>query len=316
MRWTLLALLLGLVGCPDDEEAAPCLDDGTCSSWLGAQASGNVQSSVLSEVSGMAASRRSADTLWMHNDAGNSASLFALSATGESLGTWSILGVENRDWEDLAVGPCTDGSSCLYLGDIGDNDLARESVLLYRMPEPDAGLASSGQIGEKEDLWFTYPDGLAHDAEAVAVHPDTGEVVVLTKAGEDGLTGVFVFPEAPPPAAPETAPTTLTQVAWIDLMDMSAQDAQVTAADVSPLGRRVALRTDDDVLLFDVPDGGTLADALLEEPRFAPAPDEDGEAITFSTDGRSLLLVGEGVSPTVWEVRCNVFESAGSEPCD
>jgi hypothetical protein len=317
-RWCLLLPLL-VLACPEpSEEELPGFGDGHCEFWLGAQSSGTLSTSTLDEVSGMAASHRFFDTLWVHNDGGNSAALQAIDGSGQSLGSWSVLGAENRDWEDLATGPCTAAGqpcTCLYLADVGDNDGEREQALVYRLPEPDVGSGSSGgQITEREELWFTYPDG-PHDAEALLVHPETGEVLVVTKAGVgETLTGVFAFPDAPPEPRAEADPVTLELVGWLDLADLNAQQDAVTGGAVSPLGHRAVLRTDEDALIFDVPDGGTLADAFDEAPRFAPTPDEDGEAVTFSADGRTLFMVGEGVSgvdaprPTLWQVRCNSFE--------
>ncbi len=323
----LLLLPLGIAACPDPgEEEVPGIGDGHCEFWLGAQSSGTLSTTTLDEVSGMAASHRFVGTLWVHNDGGNSASLQAIDETGQSQGTWSVLGAENRDWEDLATGPCTSAGqpcTCLYLADVGDNDAERDEALVYRLPEPDLGAAASGgQITEREELWFTYPDG-PHDAEAVLVHPVTGEVLVVTKAGVgETMTGVFAFPDVPPEPRDPSDPVTLELVTWLDLADLNAQQDAVTGGAVSPRGLRAVLRTDGDTLIFDVPDGGTLADALEGVPRFAPTPDEDGEAVTFSADGRTLFMVGEGGGAaeaqhaTLWQVRCNSFEGDGEESPD
>lgn len=320
-------LPLAVLGCPETpEEELAGIGDGYCEFWLGAQSSGTLSTSTLDEVSGMAASHRFAGTLWVHNDGGNSAALHAIDLDGQSQGSWSVLGAENRDWEDLATGPCAvqgQPCTCLYLADVGDNDGERDEALIYRLPEPDLGATSSGgQITEREELWFAYPDG-PHDAEAVLVHPDTGEVLVVTKAGVgETLTGVFSFPGVPLEPRPQGDPVTLALVAWLDLADLNAQQDAVTGGAVSPRGRRIVLRTDGDALIFDVPDGGTLADAFAAAPRFAPTPDEDGEAVTFSADGRTLFMVGEGVTgdaaqrATLWQVRCNSFDDDGEEGPD
>lgn len=324
--WCLL-LPLALLACPEpSEEELAGVGDGDCEFWLGAQSSGTLSTSTLDEVSGMAASHRFVGTLWVHNDGGNSAAVQAIDQEGQSLGSWSVLGAQNRDWEDLAAGPCTaEGQpcTCLYLADVGDNDSERDEVLVYRVPEPDVDAASSGgQITEREELWFVYPDG-PHDAEAVLVHPVTGEVLVATKAGVgETLTGVFAFPDVPPEPRPQGDPVTLELVTWLDLSDLNAQQDAVTGGAVSPRGRRIVLRTDADALIFEVPDGGTLADAFDGEPRFAPTPDEDGEAVTFSADGRTLFMVGEGVPgdsaqrATLWQVLCNSFDDDGDDAAD
>ena len=315
----ILLVSILLVACDEPEDETPEVGDGSCTSWIGAQSTATIASQVLAEVSGMAISHRYPGITWMHNDAGNSAALFGVDDAGQTVGTWSLLGTENRDWEDLAAGPCVVGDqpcTCLYLADVGDNDSSRSSALIYRLPEPDAAASTGGQISDIEELWFVYPDGVARDAEAVAVEPYTGEVIVVAKALESGPTEVFVFPDVPALAYSESAPAMLEHVTDLDLGLLGAQDGSVTAADISPLGRRIALRTDEDLLLFDVPQGGSLADAFAGEIRFAPTPDEDGEAVAFGVDGRALMMVGEGTQPTLWEVRCNVFESTANDVVD
>ena len=43
--------------------------------------------------------------LWTHNDAGGENRIFAIDSNGISRGTYYLNGIENRDWEDIAVGP-------------------------------------------------------------------------------------------------------------------------------------------------------------------------------------------------------------------
>ena len=287
--------------------------EGLCASWDEPLAIGVIQNASLDEVSGAAASP-DGGALWVHDDSGGSAALYAMDLGGAPLGAWTLAGAENDDWEDLALGPCpTDpGCACLYAADIGDNDEARGGGALYRVPEPAAG--ESGEISP-EVIWFAYPDG-AHDAEALLVHPVTGEVLVVTK---DDPARLFRFPDAPPAAAPASAPVTLEDAGALDLAEYGAAERRVTAGDVSPGGGRVVIRTDGDLLVFDVPEGG-LAAALANPAQVVPAPlGEGGEAVAFAAEGDALWLTGEGEGATLWAVRCADFEDAGAgalETCD
>ena len=89
----------------------------------------------LSEGSGLALSRRVPGRLWTHNDSGKPI-LFALDARGAVTGRIEVTGATVEDWEAIAVGPCGTGS-CLYIGDIGDNNASRKRITIYRLPEPD-----------------------------------------------------------------------------------------------------------------------------------------------------------------------------------
>ena len=48
-----------------------------------------------------------------------------------------FLDFENRDWEDIAVGPGpVDGKNYVYVGEIGDNDAKYRFKRVYRFEEP------------------------------------------------------------------------------------------------------------------------------------------------------------------------------------
>src|SRR4051812_26592257 len=68
-----------------------------------AQLSGLVLEPQLREISGLAASRTHPDVLWVHNDGGNAARLYAIGKRGSLLATFDIAGVANTDWEDIAA---------------------------------------------------------------------------------------------------------------------------------------------------------------------------------------------------------------------
>ena len=80
----------------------------------------------------------------------------------------------------------------------------------------------------------------------------------------------------------------------------------VTGAANAPDGRRVVLRSYADAFEYDVPDGDVVKALTSGTPRITPLPDEpQGESITYSRDGRSLLTVSEsadqppGTRPTI-----------------
>ena len=106
-----------------------------CSDPPFTQLSGLMLDADLDEVSGLAASHQHADTLWMINDGGNDARVFAVSHRGSKLATLQVAGVDNTDWEDIAAFEL-DGRNYLLVADTGDNGGLRKTLQLHVIPEP------------------------------------------------------------------------------------------------------------------------------------------------------------------------------------
>ena len=105
----------------------------------------------LPEASGVAVSRRSPGRLWSHNDSGE-AVLVALDTRGAVTGRVRLSGVKLEDWEAVAVGSCPAGS-CIYIGDIGDNQAARKRITIHRVSEP----LTEDAVVVKDTFHGTYP---------------------------------------------------------------------------------------------------------------------------------------------------------------
>ena len=98
---------------------------------------GVVESEMVQEASGLAASRKNAGVLWVHNDSGDVPRIYAMSTGGKHLGAYMLGGVYASDMEDVAIGPGPDPNvDYLYVGDIGDNTETRNTVAIYRVAEP------------------------------------------------------------------------------------------------------------------------------------------------------------------------------------
>src|SRR5262245_50818086 len=99
---------------------------------LSVSVTGTVRDPSIAELSGLVASRRRPGVLWAIEDSGNTASLVGLRADGTFLGRFPVTGAQNVDWEDVAI-----AGGDVYAADIGDNMEARDSIVVYRVPEPD-----------------------------------------------------------------------------------------------------------------------------------------------------------------------------------
>ncbi|TDC34587.1 hypothetical protein E1211_17195 [Micromonospora sp. 15K316] len=194
------------------------------------------------------------------------------------------------DTEDLAVG--ADGT--IWVADVGDNDRSRATIAVWKLA-PGA---------DRPVLYrMTYPDG-PHDAEAMLVTGD-GRPVVVTKFSANLY--------APTGALRSGGSVPLAKVGRVALPASTTSNpygllgrSAVTGAATAPDGRRVVLRTYADAFEFDVAGGDVIAALTGGTPRATPLPDEpQGESISYSADGRSLLTVSEtvdqppGTRPTI-----------------
>ena len=258
-----------------------------------------LQDPVLTEVSGVAASRVHPPVLWVHNDSGGEPAAYAISPQGEALGAYPVDGATATDWEDIAVGPGPErGTSYLYLGDIGDNGSSRDQITVYRVAEPTKAPDGTGApLTGTETFSLHYPGG-AVDAEALLVDPKSGDLFIIDKEYTSGIGKVFRVAKA---QLVDGADVTMEEVASFTLSPDDEKSGSglpgtiITGADVSPDGSIVLVRTYRRVLAFARPKGAPLADAFTVDPCPAPQVNEpQGEAVGFAANGRAYYTISEG----------------------
>jgi hypothetical protein len=235
--------------------------------------------SELPEASGVAISRRSPGRLWAHNDAREE--LVALDTKGSVTGRVRLAGVKIEDWEAVAVGACP-GGSCLYIGDIGDNEARRKSITIHRFAEPSA----EGSVDIKDTFHATYPDG-AQDAETMLVAPN-GSVYIVTK-GETGAVALYRFPRNLRPGATHQ----LERVGKPRTTAKSSASERITDGTVSADGNWVVLRSRESLTFHRAADffAGNWVEAARIDLK--AAGEAQGEGVAMAADG-TVYLTGEG----------------------
>ena len=263
--------------------AAPTAAQGP--QFLPAVQTGTVAHASVSEASGLAASRANPGVLWVHNDSGDSARVFALNVQGVHLGIYNLSGAAATDWEDMAIGPGpTAGQSYLYLGDIGDNNAVRSSVRVYRVPEP---FVSPSQPPVEVDLsdvatiTLQYPDG-PRDAETLLVDPLTADLYVVSKRDIPSRLYRAAYPQS-------TSATIVMEyrgeLPW----------GWATGGDISANGREILVRGYFQASLWRRPPDAALWDALGQTEYVVPlAFEAQGEAIGYHGMGHGYYTLSEG----------------------
>ncbi|MGE0790453.1 MAG: hypothetical protein AB7S26_32550 [Sandaracinaceae bacterium] len=268
---------------------------GPCTDFQDVVELGQIDDPMLTELSGLAASRRHADRYYAHNDSGDSARVFVLDDGAHVVGQLALTGASAHDYEDIAIGPGPDGMPWVYVGDTGDNvardgtGTPRENVTVYMFAEPDT---LDGAV-TPDPITLTYPDH-PHDCEAMFVDTN-GDLYLITKE-DDGASILFRA------AAPLGASAVLEPIHTLALGDPPLGGSPyATGADLSPLGGRLLLRTYNRIHLFVREPGEPWPTTLARAPlpvttHFEP----QGESVAWLADGRGYLTAGEGVASPVY----------------
>lgn len=258
------------------------------------------------EISGLAASHRSWDLLWVHNDSGNPPVLYALTTTGVPAGSLRVTGIKNTDWEDIASFEL-DGKAWLLVADTGDNAGNRKSYTLLVLEEPSPSELSIANETSAPVAWkvpFTYPDG-PHDCEAAAVDVREEKIYLITKRSKPPK--VYSVPLRP--RADGSVAIAENVASLVDIPQPSTAQrilptptgryrAQVTGMDISPDLKSAAVLTYGNVLLYQRRSGESWSTAFSKTPIILPPHGlPQAEAIGFSRDGRSLYVTSERTSP-------------------
>jgi hypothetical protein len=204
------------------------------------------------------------------NDSGDTGRVFAVDQdTGRTAGvtTWA------SDPEDVeALAPA--GTGEVWVGDIGDNLEARDSVRVTRVP---VGRGDRDDAGTSYDLVLPGPP---RDTESLLSHPETGRLFVATK----DIFGSALF--AAPTELAANHPNRLTRVG--PTLTLATDGA------FFPDGRHLVVRNYTQAVVYTFPGLEAVATLALPEQ-------EQGEAIAVSADDR-VFVTSEGQRQAVMEV--------------
>lgn len=263
---------------------------------------GLLEAKELDEVSGLAASRRRPDILWGLTDSANPPDLYAAGLDGSHKAVFAVVGVTNRDWEDIDSFDWN-GQPCLLIADTGDNEAVHPESALHIVREPAVppGLAAvRGAVPVLRTIRFVYEDG-PRDVEAVAVDPGEGAIYLLSKRDHppvlyslplaDAATGgvltarrVATVPHIPRPTAEDLA----------EDRKNGRFRSQVTALDFAPDGSAAAVLTYKSAYRFPRAAGESWADAFQRPPELLPIPRmRQAESLCYSADGKAIYITSE-----------------------
>lgn len=251
----------------------------------------------LPEISGLV---DVGDRMLAMNDGGDQVAVYALDAGCQVVDVHTVP-VDPYDPEDMAVG--SDGT--VWLADTGDNTGSRSTVALHAL-HPDGSVSL---------FRLRYPDG-TYDTEALLLAPD-GTPYLVTK---EVLGASRVY--RPGAALVDGGTVPLVKVAGVNFSLTGtpggpvgrAGQLMVTGGAVARDGRHLALRTYTDAYVWSLT-GSDVLGALATDPVRIPLPDSpQGEAISFTADGRQLVVASEGLPSALTVVPLPAAGSKGGAP--
>lgn len=197
----------------------------------------------LSENSGIITIKDS--TIWVIEDHGNKDNIYELDLKGNLLRNLKVKNAKNEDWEDLT----SDENGNLFIGDFGNNHNNRKNLVIYKLPNPEN---VNGDKITAQKIEFNYPEQkkyppkkskLNFDAEAFFYNSEA--LFVITKNRTIPFSGEASIYKIPSKKGKHKAEL-------VGKFTTCKEDVicQITAADISPDGKTIALLGYGKVWLF------------------------------------------------------------------
>jgi hypothetical protein len=196
---------------------------------------------TLKEVSGVESARNS-NLIWMINDGGNRSKLFAISKKGK-IKREVYIKTKNHDWEDLT----SDEEGNIYIGDFGNNLSKRKNLKILKIKKKHLNKKSAEvvKIEFKYENQKKFPPKnkkLYFDAEAFFYF--NKYIYIFTKSrvkNKYGKTFLYKFPAKKG-----------KHIAKLigEFENCNDLECWITSADISDDGKRVALLSQKNILIF------------------------------------------------------------------
>lgn len=250
----------------------------------------------LDELSGLTRSNIHPGIFWAINDGDNATQMIAIDARAKTVAVVTLDGVVNTDWEDIS-NYRLDGKNYIAIADTGDNGGVRDELAIHIFEEP-AQLVAGQHLKPYRSLRFVWPDG-PRDVEALMTDTTAGQFLLVSKKRVPAELYALPFD-----AKDGSSPSVIGRFEGISQPDAATMNSkgdygryrsQITAADLSPDNKTIALLNYQQINFFDRPSAkhpNVLPRQTLTLPWLPQA-----ESIAYSEDGNSLF-VGSEQSPS------------------
>ena len=290
------SFIISISGCGQDLEQNETIStshsDEEYTFFRGPQEMGELETDLITEASGIAVSEQHNGSLWVHNDSGNDPFIFLIDQQAQLQKRFFLLGIENQDWEDMALGPGPDsGQQYIYIADIGDNFGIRDKKTIYYFPEPAFkrdDQAQSDTVSNISAIHFKYPDG-NHDAEALLIDPRTQDIYIIIK--DSNSPTIYKLPADD---LQQNKVLTLQKCGNVEI-EIDNALALITAGEIGANGLEILIKTYGKVYFWERDNlQTTICELLRSTPEILKyTPEPQGEAIAFTPDQDGYYTLSE-----------------------
>ena len=238
---------------------------------------GTMKADVMPETSGFACSRQTPGYIWAHGDenTGSNKKIVAIQPSGTLAMTVTISGDPGRDdWEDIATG-VYGGKNYVFIGAIGDNDLAfKDTYYIYYFEEP--AISSGTKDASVKYIRFGYPDNKAHNTETL-MYDNIEQMFYIVDKVKGGICTMYSLPFKTDYG---TSTQTLTKVCELG---NGSKFNYCTGGDISPDGKWMLVKSKPYVLMWERQGSESLSQTAQRNPVQIAAYQEEaqGEAIAW-----------------------------------
>ena len=244
---------------------------------------------TIPEASGIVNSINNPNTLWTHNDSGNSPHLYLISKeNGSIIHEVELLGLNNNDWEDITIGPCISNynGNCIYLGDIGDNNQKRNIKQIYVFEEPTFNSKSqyNSTIEDHSLISFYMEDG-TFDSEALMFSPQSNDIYVISK--KSNKQSIYKLPNI---LNYNGNVIKAKKIATLDFIDNL-----ITASDISSDGNYCLIKSYSKIYYWIKNSNESWDEIFMKKsPKILNYnPEEQGESICWGNDEKNYYTLSE-----------------------
>ena len=305
--------LLFITSCKKTEPIPPVVPPETTASFENYEDRGEVENPQLMEASGIIYSNNNPGYLWTFNNGNFPNIIYFMDSNGKGITNFAVTGAINKDWEAIGSFKETDGSTTVFLADIGDNMAQYPNYSIYWFKEPKVEIDPKypdRATGPASKITFTLSDGAMRDMECILIDQKTKDLFIISKredqkklykiSGDKFINGNVVVAEYIKDINFSNPFSSYTEVKTFFF---------ITDGNVSPDNTEILVRNYGEIYYWKRKAGESIPDALDRQAKIVPSRSKytstdgkgepQGEGVCFSYNADGYYTISERVDKSI-----------------